>query len=273
MKNRAAGFTLLELLLATVLCSMVMVGVLSMITRILADSTVVSAAGLKHDGERSPGPADFAVDAWVGLLADDLRHAMQVTADEPGRLVIVGYHALQDVGRSSVHAPVRVHYEMQMIGSTRWMVRRQVALNAATNEHVQRDLVCAGVTRWQLSQQQGPEAGSADLAPDPEPDGEPALEDPVAPSRPDDSYDNVVINGNNYFRRNVPAWYLKQQQGDHWNTSPPLSQTNEGAVAESDKPEAPRPRPLVVAKGTLWRLQAWCGDADEPDIDRLVIIR
>jgi prepilin-type N-terminal cleavage/methylation domain-containing protein len=140
----ARAFTLLELLVATALSAILMVGVLAVVADLGAAAV---AAQEKADPAAPLGPQ--ALEAWVRLLREDLRHARTVVADKEGELVLVGYGAL-DAARQRTHRPVRVLYRIEEVRGRPWVTRRQAALDCLTNQNVQRDLVCGGVTRFEL---------------------------------------------------------------------------------------------------------------------------
>lgn len=140
--SNARAFTLLELLLATALTAVLMVGVLAVVANLGAPE---AAAGHVPDRERNR-----ALEACLDLLREDLAHAVAVDASQANALTLVGYAALDDRARERTHRPVRVRYGLERIDGRAWLVRRQDALDVKTNETVQRDLVCCGFTGFQL---------------------------------------------------------------------------------------------------------------------------
>lgn len=138
--NRRAGFTLLELLLATVLTAVLMVGVLAVISRVWgpADSASDSVPGLSIG------------DAVVRVLGDDLAQARTIDTTDAG-LVLMSYGALDREGYSRTQRPVRIAYAVQDIGGRTWLVRSEQALDEGSNARVSRDLVASGVTRIDLT--------------------------------------------------------------------------------------------------------------------------
>lgn len=137
------GLTLLEMLLALVVCAMLMTGVLSVVTSL-------GAAGLAG-AEPCTGPeaANAAVDAWVRQLRQDLACGTVETVKET-ELTIVGYSALRGTDHCQTHRPVRIVYLIEEIDGRTWVVRRQAILDLLTNQNVRRDLVCGGVRRFEL---------------------------------------------------------------------------------------------------------------------------
>ncbi|MFP4139704.1 MAG: hypothetical protein ACLFVH_04430 [Phycisphaerae bacterium] len=141
----ARGFTLLELLLATVLSVMLMLGVLAVVTDLSTDPETIPSRG-----ERSGALQIQTLDAWVRLLRGDLTHAIQVDAETPSRVEMLGSGALDEVGRSRTHRPVKVIYSLETLDGRRWLVRRQTAQDSLVAHATQRDLVCRGVRKFEL---------------------------------------------------------------------------------------------------------------------------
>jgi hypothetical protein len=154
----ARGFTLLELLLATVLSVMLMLGVLAVLTDLSSDPDTVATRDAKTTALQTR-----AIDAWVTVLRGDLSHAIQIDADGENRLTLVGSGALDARGRERTHRPVLVTYSLETLAGRRWLVRKQALQDALTADNTQRDLVCSGVQRFELAPQGGPSAvaGSA----------------------------------------------------------------------------------------------------------------
>jgi hypothetical protein len=139
------AFTLLELLMATVLMSLLMVGVLAVVATLGKAETASGAPA-----SASPALPAEAMDAWVSLLREDLSRAGDVEAQADG-LALTGYMAFDGSARECTHRPAEVAYKIEDVDGRRWLVRRQAALDVLTNRNVQRDLVCCGVTRFCLT--------------------------------------------------------------------------------------------------------------------------
>lgn len=143
--TRPRAFTLLELLVATALSTVLMIGVLAVVADLGAPEV---AAGIRD--EAGAGGAAEASDAWVRLLREDLAHAHSIDASKANEVALMGYGALDGRGRERTHRPVLVLYRIEMIDGRPWLIRRQAVLDVLTNQNVQRDLVCCGVTRFEL---------------------------------------------------------------------------------------------------------------------------
>jgi hypothetical protein len=144
---RNNGFTLLELLLATVLSVLLMVGVLAVVADMrMPDGSPVLAS----EPQREAPAGAAAVEAWVDVLRQDLQHATAVQTAGENELVLMTYSALDRISREQTHRPVFVQYRIEELEGRRWLVRRQAALDLLTNQHIQRDLVCCGVDRFSM---------------------------------------------------------------------------------------------------------------------------
>lgn len=147
---RARAFTIIELLLATVLSTVLMIGVLAVITRLGApDSAAASSTG-RH-GDSPSTVASEVIEPLMSLLREDLGLARVMEAAKPNEIALEGYAGLDGQSHERTHRPVRVHYRIEFIDGRPWLVRRQAALDVLTNQNIQRDLVCSGVTRIELT--------------------------------------------------------------------------------------------------------------------------
>lgn len=147
------GFTLLELLLATMLSTVLMIGVLAVVSDLGASGLGAGDALAKSadaGGESGAAVDQAALEAWVRLLRDDLAHAGYVDVAQENAVTLVGLAALEGPGRRLTHRPVRVEYRVEMVKERAWVVRRQESLDVLTNQSVQRDLACGGVRRFVL---------------------------------------------------------------------------------------------------------------------------
>lgn len=159
-RRPAAGFTLLELMLATVLTVLLMMGVM-MVIATLRSSPALAA----HDG---PSPADpsgaaereVTVARWIDLLREDLRHARTVTGVSENTVRLVGPLGLDAAGRAITHRPVEVVYRLVERDGRMWLFREQAALDLPSNRHRQRDLVLTGVTGFTLQRRVLPPAAN-----------------------------------------------------------------------------------------------------------------
>jgi hypothetical protein len=144
MKN-SRGFTLVEMLLATVLTTILMVGVLAVIT-------TLGTRGAVADGARPlEGLSDAqAAEACARLVREDLDVATHIDATKTGELRLSGYGALDARSRERTGRPVNIRYAVEEIDGRPWLVRRQESLDAVGRDDILQDLVCAGVRRMEL---------------------------------------------------------------------------------------------------------------------------
>lgn len=150
----AAGFTLLELMLATVLTVLLMMGVMMVIVTLrsspaLAGPRVEAAQAASRD----PGAAASRaarIERWLDLLRRDLRHADTIVATDENTLRLVGPLGLDAAGRAVTHRPVAVTYRLTEREGQTWLFREQAALDLPSNRHRQRDLVLTGIQRFSL---------------------------------------------------------------------------------------------------------------------------
>lgn len=166
MKQR--GLTLIELLLATALTAMLMLGVL-MVLATLRKPTV-SASG--------EGEAVASIDPLVGafeVLRADLQQAKSIEWTEDG-LTMISDAGVHDQSFERSARPVRVSYRTLSIGESRWLIREQSALDTVEPMAGTRSLVAYSIDRVEL------------IAPEPWPDpselGSDANQLPVAAKRP-----------------------------------------------------------------------------------------
>jgi uncharacterized membrane protein YgcG len=92
-----------------------------------------------------------AIQAWVSLLREDLNCSREVNTTRPDELMLTGQCALDGTSRRQTHRPASVLYKIEEVAGRRWLVRRQAAMDVLTNQNIQRDLVSAGVRRFEVS--------------------------------------------------------------------------------------------------------------------------
>jgi hypothetical protein len=277
------AFTLLEVLVATVLATLLMVGVLAVVADLGASGVVAPA---KARPEAALGPE--AADAWVRLLREDLNHASAVHAADENEMTLVGYAALDTPARERTHRPVRVLYRIQEVRGRRWIIRRQEALDVLTNENVQQDLVCCGVSRFELKGSEYAAEHASGTAP-----GEASGPGPAAAMPAKTEGGRAAAGGRWENRAYVNhRWFVRDDTGAHTRL-PPLetalindrwyvsedSHALDQAVQEQRGPEASPAaapeggrEPQRQSAGMVWRLRLWTDDRDEPAHDRIVTV-
>lgn len=133
MKRR--GFTLVEVLLATVIAAMLAAVALSLTGSLIRTQRAWSAATAEDLGERpianssakgqglarAEGPSESAM---LSILRRDLMHAQDVRS-APNRFEITGYSAFSPNTLDATHQPARVVYRIAQADTRYWLVREQ----------------------------------------------------------------------------------------------------------------------------------------------------
>jgi len=286
------GFTLLELLLATVLATVLMVGVMAIVTDLGVSRSHARNPASGPNASRPAAEID-QLDAWARLLCEDIRHADDIDTSDKDLLAFTGYNALDPSCRRRSHRPVRVTYEFRDIDSRKWIVRRQTALDLLTNRNVQRDLVCCGVSRFELTPIPAAEKRPADNTPKAK-DGGKASKPSVAPKeqnvakgaehadrqkassivRSKDGRISILVEGQYYYPRYAPEWarkkYAKELARLNGIAGVP-SVFNKGRNTEPEAQETDQDD-NTPALGTSWRLRIWADDVKNPAYDRILSI-
>ena len=142
MRNQS-GFTLIEILLATILTAVLMVGVLAVI---------VSVSGpIQHRSEESGQSTigQIDLDAITRVLATDLAQARSIESTS-GELKLMSYGGLDPQDRTRTQRPVNIGYRVQLIDDNPWLVRTEQALDGEVVIAPYYELVAPGVTRIAL---------------------------------------------------------------------------------------------------------------------------
>jgi hypothetical protein len=149
------AFTLVEMLLATSLLALLMIGLLAVITDFTASAQILQLNTLsKTDNEETnPRPDAQSLDAFVRILQDDLQHAQTVDAKRENQLLITGYSSLTLEKGPRSHRPVQIAYSLEHVGEKNLLIRRQTLLDVLSNQNVRRDLVLCGIQRITLSRE------------------------------------------------------------------------------------------------------------------------
>ncbi len=285
--NRRA-FTLLELLTATVLSTVLMMGVMAVVTDLGASGMYQQTP----DGSgESPGAHKQSrqLDAWMRLLRRDISHAGEVNTLENNELVFTGYNALDTSGGRRTHRPVQVSYRIREVDGRKWLVRQQAALDVLTNKNVQRDLVCRGVRRFELvpivrkskqvdkkpPKKTKPHAGRKK-----------PVEKTIIPSGEDGSglkltYEttaqgrkvSILVNHHYFYPQYAPEWarraYEKSLSTGAFGDASQTDASGENGDKDASGSGSDRP----VSGNITWRLRVWTEDSTEPAYDRVVKIQ
>lgn len=273
--NRTRAFTLLELLLATVLLAVLMIGVLSVVARL---STAAYRAEAMSAVQRSGAAASVPdierdIEPLIRLLRDDLEHASHIDASRPNQVTLSSHCALDRITLEPTHRPALVSYSLEELDGRTWLIRRQAALDAISNEPAHRALVCAGVKIFQIEATGASataastiEAGASASQPTPGSDAA----SPAAALQPGPD-DTVVVNGVSFYRRLLPPQLLRELDAAAKGSggAPNASQPRQPALLlPSKKLASDRP------PDTIWRLRIqFDGAVKEPPTERVVSVR
>lgn len=169
--HRGKAFTLVELLAATALSAVLLMGLLAVtvaVARPTSDPTRRVAGGQRRGH----------VDAVMELLARDLSDAVEVTHSE-GVLQLRGYGGLDPVSLRPTHRPALVTYHSREAGGQWWLVRTQVNLDELSNNRGFAHLVCQGVSGLDLGAVTERQEHATDEAEPPQEDQ--GLSPPISP--------------------------------------------------------------------------------------------
>ncbi len=130
VRTRQSGFTLVEILAATVLSALLVVTLLMVVASLGRERTAIAK---RAAAQTPPGLVD--------LLRWDLLSARSVRTKD-GVMTLTGFGSLDRRTLAPVsHRPVDVVYEVRELGGESWLVRRQVE----KGQRPVAELVCAGV--------------------------------------------------------------------------------------------------------------------------------
>lgn len=144
--NLKHAFTTVELLLATVLSAIMMIGVLRVVGSIRPHLT------------HGPPPTSNWSNQLLDLLRWDLTNARTIW-QEHNKLTLVGYDALdrRDFGwrrgssESSLHHPVQVEYYLwSSVKGQTWLLRRQIHTTDLTNRNAWSEVVARDVQHFEI---------------------------------------------------------------------------------------------------------------------------
>lgn len=143
MKNKA--FTIIELLVASALSVLLMVGVLRVV------------GSFKLESQKTDATQSLKSDALIKLFIWDMLNA-QTISQKDNTIVLTGHGSLERQTpsdrthrpKSATHQPVKIEYELRKTQSESWLVRRQTHLNDMTNHNAWTEVVSRGVNRFEL---------------------------------------------------------------------------------------------------------------------------
>ncbi|HCD32464.1 MAG TPA: hypothetical protein DER01_08640 [Phycisphaerales bacterium] len=140
------GFTIMELLIASTLAAILMVGILFATTQ---------QAKQVQRLQTQTSPLHF--DTVIQMLRSDLMlaTACKVTEDQ---IQLQGYMQLNSKTQSQTQKPAHVIYRLVAIGNDHWLIRHQRDPSSLTLQDSSANLLCKGITSMQLLASELPES-------------------------------------------------------------------------------------------------------------------
>ena len=255
----ARGFTLLELLLATAMATVLMVGILAVIVRLHPDP--ITATGSEY--VTVLGADNAPIDRVTDLLRHDLVHADAIEQPSDDRITIIGLDAHLDdsptTGES--HRPMRISYTIVESAERRFLLRTQTYLDATTDAATQTQLVGTGIRSLRLIPSDGRDIRSAVISPAVTTRNESA-EAPDASSGgvagQVDEFEEITVMGLPYYRKFAPAWAIDEHDRRKFGlTGRGLARATMNSPTEERSPEEQSPAPATAAHrpaDTVWRI-------------------
>ena len=282
------AFTLVELLLASALATLLMVGVLAVVTHLARSEKALQPLARDDTAARM---SQEELDAWITLLRADLQHAGRIERLLTGEVEMLGYQALQGASRQVGHRPVRIGYRLQEVDGRRWVMRWQTSLDSASHHRTSRDLVATGVRRFEIVPQiHRTRAGAAAV-----PMRVPSLA--AADSSGSLSATGIVgfsasgtiqalmdlpdyraswhqLDGQWLCIANTPPW-IKAIRPDVAATSSSGLESRMVDASPSDAAQTPMEtfKQVVPQGGYVWRLRVWTDTSTLPTHDRILTIQ
>ncbi len=133
--NRRAGFTILEMLAAIVLASMLMAAVLGVLRTATLQTRELSAKYPVHHWKR----------AFSAQLDRDLASARRIAAS-PEHLRLIGYGGSDFVRGEATLRPTEIIYEIVAGKDRTWLVRREIHLDALEERNSRSELVATNIS-------------------------------------------------------------------------------------------------------------------------------
>lgn len=286
---RSSAFTMMEMLLATLLTVLLMMGVLAVLVQVHPAADARSPSGsLNHQPGQDAWDGSIDVprlDAWADLLARDLANARRIDATRPGMIAMTGYCAIDGQTYELVHRPVRVVYRVERVDEQAWVIREQTALDVLSNRNVRVDLVCPDVDRFVVVE--GTDEQRNNLEPnvaaaraitgvadkhssndDPGTGGEGEQQgrSMVGESRKRPPR-AILVGGLWFYWEHAPAWAREKELAERGLSNGAGASSDQGddhadAALSGNQPLGP------VNPGRAYRLQVWGDSTEAPIFDR-----
>ena len=130
-----AGLTIIELLAAAALASMLMVAVLGLLRILVVKQRILV------DQTRMP--------PWQHLLVHQLRLDLSNARRfelAPDRLLLVGYGGKDFDTRRPTHRPAEVLYRLVSVGDRTWLLRQETHVDSLSNANRRTEIACSGLS-------------------------------------------------------------------------------------------------------------------------------
>lgn len=138
LPNFRGGFTIMELLIASSLAAILMIGILFATTQL--------AKQAQRQQQRN-SPTEF--DAALQLLHRDLRQATACRVEE-NQIHLQGFILLDKKNQTQRQYPAEVIYRLVEIGPNHWLMRHQREFSKLTLDDTSANLICKDITSMQL---------------------------------------------------------------------------------------------------------------------------
>ena len=132
------GFTIMELLIASVLSAILMIGILFATTQL---------ARQVHRQKGLASPTQF--NTVLELLRKDMSQATACRVTE-NKIHLRGFMLLDPQSQKRIEQPAQVIYRLVQINDVFWLMRHQRALNNLTLDDTDANLLCKNITTMQL---------------------------------------------------------------------------------------------------------------------------
>lgn len=287
-----SGFTLLELLLATMLSAMLMVGVMAVVVDIGRTSQALKTTTSAQPDDASTID-EQAMTNWITLLRADLEQSAGRIDTSVGRLEMIGFHAISSSGPAE-HYPVSISYYIKQVGNDSWVIREQKRLDVLSNQNINRELVCRGVSKFILAAEESQitkaarttgkssaragasigsrRTGSSGAQANAAGEQNAATLEPYVPF-------HMVYPFALQATAEDLAWLRTHKPGDPFS-DPPANQGDPargaggvGSTASGSAAAAPADPQRIVIPAYAWRLAVWSGTDGPVSVDRFVRIR
>ena len=118
--SRARAFTMIEMLLACVLFTLLTVGVLSVLSHLSRDQQVLSS--------RNQNETQILGERLVNVLRLDLLRGSQAATDHAGNVLIIdGVGEMDPLDHRPRNRPARINYRLAKAGTNSWLIREQLS--------------------------------------------------------------------------------------------------------------------------------------------------